>query len=250
MKHLILHIPHSSTYIPDNIREQFCLYDNALNDEILKMTDHYTDELFDIKYAKKIIFPVSRLVLDPERFTDDNLESMSKIGMGVVYTNTSSLTLLRKNISKAERESLIGQYYKPHHDNLNKACQECLDCNRECLIIDCHSFPKIPLTYEVEANGNLSRPEVCIGTDSYHTSKELIDKVYSLFKDKGYDVSIDTPFAGALVPMQYYKKDKRVQSLMIEVRRDIYMNELTGEKNGCFDKLKSDLNNILKQLSQ
>jgi N-formylglutamate amidohydrolase len=248
MKQLILHIPHSSTYIPDNIRDQFCLSDNELNNEILKMTDHYTEELFDIENSKKVTFPVSRLVIDPERFTDDSLESMSKIGMGVVYTKTSSLTPLRNTITKAEKQSLIDQYYNPHHDNLNKACQESLDSNGECLIIDCHSFPKKSLPYELEANGNLARPEICIGTDSYHTSKELIDKVYSLFKDKGYYVSIDSPFAGALVPMQYYKKDKRVQSLMIEIRRDLYMSELNGDKNICFDKIKTDLEDILEQL--
>lgn len=248
MKKLILHIPHSSTYIPDNIIGQFCLSDNEINDEILKMTDHYTDELFDIKNSKKVIFPVSRLVLDPERFTDDSFESMSKIGMGVVYTNTSSLTPLRNAITNIEKQNLIDRYYNHHHDKLNKACQGSLDSNGECLIIDCHSFPKNPLPYELEINGNLSRPEICIGTDSYHTSKELIDKVYNLFKGKGYDVSIDTPFAGALVPMQYYKKDKRVQSLMIEIRRDLYMNELNGDKNIGFDKVKTDLEDILEQL--
>ena len=55
MKQLILHIPHSSTYIPNKIREQFCLSASELNGEILKMTDHYTDELFDIK-KKNLLF--------------------------------------------------------------------------------------------------------------------------------------------------------------------------------------------------
>lgn len=248
MSNIILHIPHSSINIPSNIRLQFCLSDPDLDSEILKMTDHYTNELFDIESADKIIFPVSRLVLDPERFADDNLEPMSKIGMGVVYNQTSDLKSLRHNITKEDKELLINTYYHPHHEKLNKACKNFLNNGKECLIIDCHSFPSKSLPYELKANGNLKRPEICIGTDSFHTSKQLENKIYKLFKDLGYDVSINEPFAGSLVPMEYYNKNNRVQSLMIEVRRDLYMNELTGEKSSNFNKVKKDLNLILSSL--
>ena len=43
---LIANIPHSSTFIPQKIRESFVLTDAELSDELLRMTDYYTDELF------------------------------------------------------------------------------------------------------------------------------------------------------------------------------------------------------------
>lgn len=48
------------------------------------MTDRYTDELFAFPEtaATTIAFPMSRLVVDPERFTDDALEPMSRIRDG------------------------------------------------------------------------------------------------------------------------------------------------------------------------
>ena len=43
---LLVHIPHSSTHIPDDLRVSFALDDEALEAELLAMTDRYTDELF------------------------------------------------------------------------------------------------------------------------------------------------------------------------------------------------------------
>ena len=44
------------------------------------MTDWYTDELFDFGFGDRLVYPVSRLVCDPERFRDDEREEMAQIG--------------------------------------------------------------------------------------------------------------------------------------------------------------------------
>jgi N-formylglutamate amidohydrolase len=93
----LLHIPHSSTYIPVDLRETLLLSDKELSTELLRTTDHYTHELFqcDPYFAAHIVFPVSRLIVDPERFLDDSMEAMSEVGMGVIYTRTSDGRVLR-----------------------------------------------------------------------------------------------------------------------------------------------------------
>ncbi|MDZ4852272.1 MAG: N-formylglutamate amidohydrolase [Pirellulaceae bacterium] len=82
----IIHIPHASKVVPEEVSEQFVLNDQDLADELRLMTDAYTDELFEIPetLARTVAYPVSRLVVDPERFVDDNLEIMVQKGMGVV----------------------------------------------------------------------------------------------------------------------------------------------------------------------
>ena len=53
------------------------------------MTDHFTDELFaGSSGTARVVYPVSRLVVDPERFVDDAQETMVSRGMGVIYTKT------------------------------------------------------------------------------------------------------------------------------------------------------------------
>ena len=44
----LFHIPHASKNIPNKYLNFFCLSTEDLQTEILKMTDHFTDELFDI----------------------------------------------------------------------------------------------------------------------------------------------------------------------------------------------------------
>ena len=64
--------------------------DSALKQELIHMTDWFTEELFGgLSGATDIVFPVSRLVVDPERFESDEMEPMSECGMGVIYQATS-----------------------------------------------------------------------------------------------------------------------------------------------------------------
>src|SRR5262245_61101125 len=94
----VIHLPHASTDIPPSVRSELLLSDEELAIEIVRMTDHFTDELIAtaLPAAQRVRFPISRLVLDPERFTDDSDERMSRVGMGVIYERTSHGLLLRR----------------------------------------------------------------------------------------------------------------------------------------------------------
>jgi len=243
---IILHIPHSSALIPEEDSNLILLSESELQRELLRMTDRFTDELFVSEGNKYhvIKFPISRLIVDPERFLDDSLESMTAVGMGVVYTKTSEGTLLKRTLSTQERKHLIELYYHPHHKTLYDVVSNSLNRHLVATIIDCHSFPSIPLPYE--NNQDKNRPDICIGTDLYHTPNWLAEAVHRLFREKGYTVEFDKPFGGTLVPMEYYKKDARVYSIMIEISRHLYMDENSGEKHSSFNIVKSDIADVLQ----
>lgn len=246
---LIMHIPHSSIIIPKTVRNQFVIDDHALNNEVYRMTDLYTNDLFIDKNldSDSIIFPINRLVVDPERFLDDQLEPMTEKGMGVIYTRTSNGQRLRHPPKKLEREYLINNFYFQHHDQFNRIVENHLDKHGEALIIDCHSFPSIPLPYEFNQSKN--RPDICIGTDEFHTPNGLTQQFIRLFQKKGYSVKINEPFNGSIVPGCFYMRDKRVYSIMIEVNRMLYMDEITGVKLPGYERLKSDINKILSEVT-
>jgi N-formylglutamate deformylase len=68
--------------VPAEERQNIRLDDAALNSELLRMTDAYTDELFSQTpvEAGRVIFAISRLVCDVERFPSDQDEPMATRG--------------------------------------------------------------------------------------------------------------------------------------------------------------------------
>jgi N-formylglutamate amidohydrolase len=245
---MIFHIPHASTVIPPAERKQILLSGDALSREVLVMTDHYTDDLFGVFATPDdsvIKAEVSRLVVDVERFADDSQEQMSNIGMGVIYTSTSQLERLREPPGPSERETLLDAYYTPHHRALAQAVQSELDSEKFMVfVLDCHSFPSAALPYETHHEAE--RPDFCIGTDSFHTPEDLVELVVDLLQARGYTVDINYPFAGSIVPMDYYQTDESIASLMIEINRSLYMDELTGEKGGTYIKTRSVIGEVVE----
>jgi N-formylglutamate amidohydrolase len=236
---IVVHVPHASVAIPGHLRPSLVLDDAELEAELLRMTDRYTDELFSLRIdrAERIVFPVSRLVVDPERFPQDADEPMAARGMGAVYTRTSQGRPLRRGLTEATREKLLDDYYRPHHDALAEAVARQLERYGNCLIIDGHSFSSVPLPHEPDQEPE--RPQICIGTDGYHTPGWLAEAARGAFEAQGFATAVNRPFSGSLVPSAFYRKDPRVLSVMIELNRSLYMDQETGTKSGHFDGVRS-----------
>lgn len=244
----VLHVPHASVEIPPDARDAFLLSDAELAVELRRMTDRYTDELFalDPSLATAVAFPVSRLVVDPERFLDDAAEPMAARGMGVLYTHTSQRTPLRATPPAAERERLIARWYHPHHERLTRAVEAVLADRGSCLVVDCHSFASAALPYELDQADD--RPQICVGTDVCHSPPALVEAALRIFAEAGFTVALDRPFAGALVPAVHYRGDQRVMAVMVEINRGIYMNEQSGERLSVFDDVRARVQGAVQRV--
>jgi N-formylglutamate deformylase len=245
---MILHIPHASRVVPEDVRDQIVLSAGDLDAELTWTTDAFTDELFFRPGATVVRFPISRLVVDVERFPDDADEPMSRVGMGMIYTRTVSRNRLRRILRPDETDHLVTQYYKPHHRKLSTAVQDELAQHGRALIVDCHSFPSQPLPCDEDQS--MPRPDVCIGTDPFHTPAALVQLAARSFQEMGYNVNIDRPYTGSMVPMAFYKQDRRVASIMIEVNRALYMDELSGMKTGRFDTIQEQIQAVLGSIGE
>jgi len=115
-----------------------------------------------------------------------------------------------------------------------------------CLILDGHSFPSRPLPYE--PSQALDRPEVCIGTEERHTPEELVQAVETACRYRATTVRRNSPFAGTYVPLAFFRRDPRVSSLMIEVRRDTYMDESTGLRSATFATRRTFIGELIDAL--
>lgn len=233
---LVRHIPHASTLIPEDMKRFFLISSQEMRHELLRLTDWYTDELFSDCRSREVLFPVSRLVCDPERFLNDSEELASEVGMGVFYTHGTNGQVIREN-DEALRREIIARYYQPHHQSLSACVAENLVNHEKCLILDCHSFPQERLPTDIAADG-MPRPDICLGFEEFHYPADLVDEIFSGLSSEGLVVLINTPYSGSLIPSEYHNKDERVLGLMIELNRRIYMDENSGLKLDKFDQIR------------
>ena len=118
-----------------------------------------------------------------------------------------------------------------------------MDVFDRCLILDGHSFPSRPLPFELDRSPD--RPDVCPGTDAFHTPEQLVGTVESYFRRHGLSTARNRPYGGAYVPSGFQEKDRRVASLLIEINRGLYMDEVTGEKSGSFEEVGGMIRGLL-----
>ena len=166
--------------------------------------------------------------------------------MGAVYTSCSDGKPLRPNLTEKERESLLFWFYDPHHQRLRTAAAAILKKWNSCFIIDCHSFPSVPLPSDQDQFP--FRPDICIGTDSFHTPKRLSMMAAALFRADGFLVEVDRPYIGTLVPAPFHNFSSAVWSIMIEVNRALYVDERTGERLPGFKKIARAVQGAVRSL--
>lgn len=216
---VIIHAPHTSRHIPDAVRRELLLGDTELTVELDAVTDAgvlavveaLTGPLPTIALAT-----MSRLVFDPERFPVD--DPMEQVGMGLVYMKRADGAALRSLLTP-ERLDWYRAQHRSYTVAIERLVKETIDLFAAAVILDLHSYPRDPLGYE---NPSRDRPEVCIGTDPFHTPAWLESLAVESLSAR-FEVGVNTPFAGSYVPGCLYQSEPRVSSLMVEVRRDVLL---------------------------
>lgn len=247
---VLLHVPHSAREIPADVRSGIVLDDAGLERELDHITDAHTASIAEAAARAAGVTPwrfvnrLSRLVVDPERFPDER-EEMLAVGMGAVYTRTTHRGVLRPD--GFDSEPLIERYFRPYARAMTEAVAGRLAATGRAVIIDVHSYPSAPLPYELHGDG--PRPQVCLGTDAFHTPPRLLAAAREAFAECG-ETGLDSPFAGTYVPLEFYGKRAEVSALMVEIRRDGYMSEPGGPAGPGLERLASALAAVVDAASR
>lgn len=217
MHSVVCNIPHAGRVLPVWSRSDMMVSEAELTALAAFMMDKDVDKLWEFVPAqRKTVASVSRIVVDTERFLNDEDEPMAQKGMGMFYTHTPDGKPFRRRSERAYQRAVA--CYTAYHRELEEKVDRCLsDCGR-CLILDCHSFhdemrytPFSPATF----------PDVCIGINGALFPEA--ETVIRAFREGGYSVKINEPFEGSIVPLKHLE-NPRVLSLMIELNRRIYDN--------------------------
>jgi len=227
---MILHIPHSSTKLIKGLKIP------NINENLNILTDWYVDELFYHSAFDFLTFEYSRFVCDVERYL--NKEPMEKYGMGALYTKELFGNSIISN-SKINKYRL--DLYNKHHIKLTNLVYTYLSYFPKVYIIDCHSFSE-----KTVMDGKENLPDICIGTDSLQTPKKDIKKIVKIFENNSLKTSLNYPYEGTIIP-SYFKEHENVKSIMIEVNKNLYLNE-SYMKNENFNNIQNIITNVLQYI--
>lgn len=171
------------------------------------------------------------------------LSARAKIGLGVIPLIIAENTpIYAKPPKLSDIEARLEALYFPYHKALSKLAKTTLHSHGKCLLIDCHSMPGF-------APMGARRSDIILG-DCHGRSchPDTISRIESVFKHYGYSVTRNAPYAGGYVTSHYHKAIEGVETLQIEINRDLYVNSVTLKRKPGYDPLAQNLNRIIQDI--
>lgn len=250
---LIFASPHSGNIYPQSFTDQSALPLVTLR----RNEDAFIDTLFTpvIEAGAAMLsarFP--RCFVDANRAPDElpygwagaseRPTARTKAGYGVIPLIIAENTPIYKKplpeiIAKGRMEAL----YHPYHTALRMLINEAKDNFGRALVIDCHSMPGF-------APMGARRSDIVLG-DRYGMScaPKTIDVIEKAFKACGYSVTRNYPYAGGYVTEYYGQPATGVETVQIEINRDLYLNPVTlAAKPKPYQALAHDLRVITAEI--
>ena len=162
-------------------------------------------------------------------------------GLGVVPTKLSETTdIYKKPLNPRFVRARLVSLYQPYHDALQGLVTESSLEFGHSLLIDCHSMPGF-------APMGSRRPDIILG-DRFGVSchPETIAAIEAAFRSLNYTVARNYPYAGGYVTSHYGKPMSGIETLQIEINRDLYLNPVTLKPKRSYDRLSENLATIIK----
>ena len=167
----------------------------------------------------------------------------AEAGLGVIPTMLSeTMKIYKKPLSYRAARKRLTALYHPYHDALQELITEASLGFGSVLLIDCHSMPGF-------APMGSRRPDIILG-DRFGVSchPETIARVEQAFRERGYNVTRNYPYAGGYVTQHYGKPRVGIEALQIEINRDLYLNPVTMKKKRGYELLAENLKSIISEL--
>ena len=189
--------------------------------------------------------------LDPHMFDERlppfvNTQSLRVLsGLGTVpRTVGDGQDIYSKKIPLADAFARIEGLYKPFHRGLERALMTMKRKHGSAILIDCHSMPS-------QAVQRMGQPQcdVVIG-DRFGSSADsaIPDMIEHALREAGYTVARNRPYAGGFITEHYGDPANEVHAIQIEINRALYMDERRMLRLPTFDRLRTDLALVARDL--
>ncbi len=257
----VFNSPHSGRNYPESLRASSRLSWRQLRSS----EDAFVDDLF--ASAPELGAPllsacVPRACVDLNRAADEldpalimgtlrrTTSPRIAAGLGVIpRVVAEGRAIIEGKLSIAEAEQRLATYYHPYHDRLDQLLADQRALFGQTILLDCHSMPHDAVTSAPSVRGR--RPNVVLG-DRFGAACDrwLIDAATEAFRDAGFIVVRNAPFAGGYITQRYGRPRERIHALQIEIDRSLYMDEARIEPNADFDTVKALIRRVVAVLAE
>lgn len=251
--------PHSGRDYPPAFLRASALDDRALRSS----EDAFVEDLFGAAPdfgAPLIAASAPRAFVDLNRSIDDLDPAVIRgigrgrpnarvaSGLGVIpRVVAEGRAILSGKIALSEAQQRLDTYYTPYHTRLEQLLQQSQAAFGEVLLVDCHSMPSEALSHGRREGA--ARPQVVLG-DRFGAScgKAHVDRIEAIFRQEGFTVTRNAPFAGAYITQAYGRPAAGRHAIQIEIDRGLYMNEATIRTTSEYANTKRRLTAVVRQI--
>lgn len=169
-------------------------------------------------------------------------------GLGVIPRVVAEGRAIQSGkIPYAEAQERLEKYYTPYHTRLQQLLEQARTRFGHVLLVDCHSMPSEAVKHGGSAG--IARPQVVLG-DRFGAScsKVYVDRIEAIFRQEGFTVMRNAPFAGAYITQAYGRPAAGQHAIQIEIDRRLYMNEATIRTTSEYANTRRRLTAVVRRI--
>lgn len=258
---LVCDSPHSGTWYPEDYR-------HAVPRALLRSgEDTHVEALWEAapRVGATLLhahFP--RTYIDPNRNVDDlDAELLdgpwpgplapgekTRLGFGLVWRNVrAGVPIYDRPLTVAEVQHRIDSCYRPYHAALAEAIERSVERFGGVWHLNLHSMPNDAYERLQIASPHPLADFVLGDRDGTTCEPAFVDLVERELRARGYTVARNDPYKGVQLIARIGQPARNRHSLQIEIRRPVYMDEATRERNAGFARVQQDLGALLQTLA-
>jgi N-formylglutamate deformylase len=258
---LVCDSPHSGTHYPAD-------YGHAVPRELLRRgEDTHVEALWEAVPAvggTLLAAHFPRTYIDANRNLDDLDPGLlaepwpeplapsekSRLGYGLVWRNIrAGVPIYDRPLTVEEVRNRIDRYYRPYHAALAESIERTAARFGAVWHLNLHSMPNDAYERLQIASPHPLADFVLGDRDGTTCEPAFVDLVERDLRERGYRVARNDPYKGVQLIARIGQPARRRHSLQIEIRRPIYMDETTRERNAGFARVQQDLTALLQTLA-
>ena len=229
---ILITAPHAGDFYPNlfikNLNVKLCevrQIEDYQSNKILDKIDEHMADIIIAKCSRAVVdLNRSRTAIDHSMFNKVfehepvSEKQMIKYGLGVFPNKIFGKTILKTPLPVSYATHMLENYYDPFHKSLHKQIMYLYNIFGFCYHIDLHTMPsKALLNFKKE-------PDIVLG-DNFGKSCSigLPNYFQNVFKENGFTVELNNPYAGGFITRNYGNPSKGIHTIQIEINRKIYI---------------------------